>query len=122
MRPHRTPKQLLIEANAEIEELSINAATDDDTTLTRGQCSDLANLLEALAEHVERDAEPVAWLHTMHMEFDQTSKRVVLDEEEQPFGEPGRDHSEGYLVTVNPLYATPGAAKAAAKKEQGDGN
>lgn len=48
----------------------------------------------------------VAWLHTLHMEFDQTYDRLTASPE-NPFGEPGRDYGEEYEVTSTPLYALP---------------
>ena len=103
MRKHRAPKQLLIEAQAEIDEFRINAAEEGDTTLTRGQCADLADLLEALAEHVEHDAEPVAW-RARRDEMGMWRFFYIED-----------DIAE--LWEREPLYATAGAAKAAATKE-----
>ena len=59
-------------------------------------------------------AEPVAWLHTLHMELGQTSVRLLewdgVDPDEPQrtgFGFPGHDYSATYSVTVTPLYATP---------------
>lgn len=58
--------------------------------------------------------EPVAYLHTMHMEGGQTYDRLTawngVDEDEPSrtaFGFPGRDYSEEYRVTTTPLYASP---------------
>lgn len=55
--------------------------------------------------------EPVAWLHTLHMEGGQTMTRLLdhdgTDEDEPQrtgFGLPGRDYSEEYPVTAEPLY------------------
>ena len=110
MRPYRTPKQLLIEAQAEIEEFRINAATEDEdgtTSLTRGQCADLASLIEALAEHVERDAEPVAWLWRPK---GATNWIMYFPERWTP-------PTDGTCETM-PTYATAGAAKAAAPLRQ----
>jgi len=54
--------------------------------------------------------EPVAWAHTLHMEGGQT-RRTLVDWKAlayySAFGEPGKDHSEEYPVTCEPLYATP---------------
>lgn len=47
--------------------------------------------------------EPVAWLHTMHMEFDQLQQRVTLSAE-STFGVQGTDYSQEYEVTTEPLY------------------
>jgi hypothetical protein len=58
--------------------------------------------------------KPVAWLHTMHMEFEQTNESVTLDEGTHPFGVPGRDHLEEYPVTITPLYAAPATEPDAA--------
>lgn len=55
--------------------------------------------------------EPVAWMHTLHMERGQTMERLsdwdgVDDDcpELTAFGRPGRDYSEEYPVTTTPLY------------------
>jgi len=54
---------------------------------------------------------PVAYLHTLHMEGGQTNERLSswdgVDEYEPSrtaFGSPGRDYSEEYFVTTQPLY------------------
>jgi hypothetical protein len=47
--------------------------------------------------------EPVAWLHVLHCEHDQTIKRLSF----QPghdFGDPGKDYDDDYHVTSEPLY------------------
>jgi hypothetical protein len=49
--------------------------------------------------------EPVAYLHTLHMEGGQIYTRLSY-KEESAFGEPGKDHSEEYKVTVTPLFST----------------
>lgn len=48
-------------------------------------------------------AEPVAWIHTMWMEFGQFRQEVTCAPD-SPFGIPGEDHSECYPVTSEPLY------------------
>jgi hypothetical protein len=55
--------------------------------------------------------EPVAWLHTLHMEGGQTYTRLLdhngRDEDEPEctaFGLPGRDYSGEYTVTSEPLF------------------
>jgi hypothetical protein len=50
-----------------------------------------------------RLSEPVAWLHTMYMEFGQ-SQVVVTMSPQSAFGRPGEDHSKCYPVTSEPLY------------------
>lgn len=50
--------------------------------------------------HIE---DPVAWLHTMWMEYGQFES-VVSGSKTSVFGTPGRDHSECYPVTSEPLY------------------
>jgi hypothetical protein len=47
--------------------------------------------------------EPAAWLHTIWMEFGQTHI-VVTHSPESAFGVPGKDHSECYPVTSEPLF------------------
>lgn len=59
-----------------------------------------------LAAHNAGAQEPVAYLHEMHMEADQTYERLTFDTT-NAFGEPGRDYSESYAVTCTPLYAQP---------------
>lgn len=60
--------------------------------------TDLKDTLAALIE-----AEPAAWLHTLHMELGQTAQRLSLSPD-NPFGTPGRDYSAEYTVTSEPLY------------------
>lgn len=67
-------------------------------------------------------AEPVAYLHVMHMEGGQTYERLSdwdgIDEDEPKrtaFGIPGRDYSETYPVTTTPLYAHPAPGEPAAQ-------
>jgi hypothetical protein len=49
---------------------------------------------------------PVAYLHILHMEGDQRSYRLSF-RDESAFGTPGRDHSEEYPVTIEPLFRSP---------------
>jgi len=51
----------------------------------------------------ESELKPVAWLHTMHMELDQTYDRLTASPD-NPWGEPGEDYSAEYHVTSEPLY------------------
>lgn len=51
----------------------------------------------------EQADEAVAWLHTMHMELDQTDERLSFTDS-NPWGEPGVNYSEEYEVTSEPLY------------------
>lgn len=58
--------------------------------------------------------EPVAYLHTLHMEGGQTYERLTMHNGLDPddarvtaFGIPGRDYSEEYSVSTTPLYALP---------------
>lgn len=53
---------------------------------------------------VPANTEPVAWLHTLHMEFDQKIRRLSFDDD-NAFGVPGRDYSEEYEVTIEPLFS-----------------
>lgn len=66
----------------------------------------------------------VAYLHTLHMEFDQTCTLLThrndygADEPRRTaFGLPGRDYSEEYTVTTIPLYAHPSSQDASALVE-----
>lgn len=52
----------------------------------------------------DTQAEPVAWMHTLHMELEQKSIRVTRSPND-PFGEQGRDYSSTYHCTSEPLYA-----------------
>jgi hypothetical protein len=83
------------------------------------------NCLEASARPTEQairpeyEGEPVAWMHTLHMEGGQTCTRLREDDgtdEDEPrrtaFGMPGRDYSEEYPVTSQPLYAHPSSEQA----------
>jgi hypothetical protein len=47
--------------------------------------------------------EPAAWIHTMWMELGQWTSEVTFSPK-SPFGVPGRDHSECYPVTSEPLF------------------
>lgn len=50
---------------------------------------------------------PVAYLHVLHMEGDQTYQRLTFEGGstlDNAFGIPGRDYSEEYHVTITPLY------------------
>jgi hypothetical protein len=49
------------------------------------------------------DAAPAAYLHTLHMEFDQKEKRVNFRSMD-PFGQKGHDYDPSYHVTSEPLY------------------
>jgi hypothetical protein len=60
----------------------------------------------ALAHKLSADkrlSKAVAWLHTMWMEGGQSNVEVTLDKD-PPFGDAGRDYSEYYVVTSEPLY------------------
>ncbi|KQR30163.1 hypothetical protein ASF91_15210 [Rhizobium sp. Leaf155] len=61
-----------------------------------------ANIRAAL-EAASANGEPAAYMHTLHMEFDQKERRVnfrPLD----PFGQRGHDYSPEYHVTTEPLF------------------
>jgi len=90
-----------------------DATTDPDEDAIRA---------EVLATRT--DATPVAWLHTLHMEQGQVSTRLTdwdcVDPDEPTwgaFGRPGRDYSEEYRVTTQPLYTHPPATDVAALVE-----
>ena len=76
------------------------------------QCSSLYSLAEAVfdagylkaAEQGERQ-EAVAYLHTLHMELDQ-SQSVVSQSPHNPFGVRGENYDDAYSVTTEPLYTT----------------
>jgi len=70
----------------------------------------------ALRSPEPAQVEPVAWLHKLHMEGGQFYSRLLASngrDEDEPkrtaFGIPGRDYSEEYSVTSQPLYAHPPA-------------
>jgi len=72
----------------------------------------------------ELPKNPVAWLHALHMEQGQVSTRLTdwdcIDPDEPSwgaFGRPGRDYSEEYTVTTQPLYTHPPATDVAALVE-----
>lgn len=56
--------------------------------------------------------EPRAWIHTLHMECDQTEEVLRLwgpsEDPDSPltnaFGVPGEDYSASYRVVLTPLY------------------
>lgn len=62
---------------------------------------DIAARLRAAASAT--GGKPTAWLHTVHMELNQTMTRLT-DSPENPWGKPGRDYSAEYEVTSEPLY------------------
>ncbi|HEY2661822.1 MAG TPA: hypothetical protein VGI79_19030 [Caulobacteraceae bacterium] len=62
---------------------------------------------------------PVAWRHTLHMEGGQTTARLSADDD-NPFGEPGRDYSATYAVTSEPLYALTAAPATGAERAAAD--
>jgi hypothetical protein len=64
--------------------------------------------------NVAQGAEAVAWLHTMHMELDQTDEQLSFSAE-NPWGTPGLNYSEEYTVTSEPLFAAPPAQTALAE-------
>lgn len=82
---------------------------------------------ELIAAHrlaTRTDATPVAWLHTLHMECGQVTTRLTdwdcVDPDEPTwgaFGRPGRDYSEEYRVTTQPLYPHPPSTDVAALVE-----
>lgn len=84
---------------------------------TRADLDRLTTLLatpSTVTEGTVPDDEPVAYLHTMHMEGGQTYDRLTawngVDEDEPmrtAFGFPGYDYSQEYSVTTTPLYASP---------------
>ena len=49
-------------------------------------------------------AEPVAFLHVLHMALGQTQGVLSFDLE-NPFGVRGRDYDDTYEVTITPLHA-----------------
>lgn len=74
----------------------------------RQKCRRIARAILALlpaASGYARGVEdaPVAWLHTLHMEGGRTSIRATPNDS-NPFGIPGRDYSEEYAVTSEPLF------------------
>ena len=75
------------------------------------------------ASSVSGVANPVAYRHTMHMEGGQTQVRVNEWDGIDPdyprrtgFGIPGRDYSEEYAVTIEPLYLHPSRSLAIVKE------
>jgi hypothetical protein len=73
------------------------------------------------------ELEPVAWLHTLHMEGGQTYDMLLFsdgldcDEPEcTAFGKPGRDYSEEYKVTSTPLYTSARIEALTAEVERKD--
>lgn len=60
----------------------------------------------ALMEAGAGEAEPVAWLHTMHMEAGQKSVNVTLSPD-HGWGDRGVHYDASYDVTSQPLYASP---------------
>ena len=94
---------------------SVNDATRDDA-IAAAQAA-ITALLPAIeqARQEGRDSvsedDPVAWLHTLHMEGGQTYERLLDHDGTDPdeprrtgFGVPGRNYSEEYTVTAEPLY------------------
>jgi hypothetical protein len=53
--------------------------------------------------HIYARSAGMKWyLHTMHMEFEQTHSKVTFSQD-NPFGVPGRDYSATYPVTCEEL-------------------
>lgn len=61
-------------------------------------------------------SEPVAWMHTLHMENGETTVSVDL-EEEHPYGEPGYDYHPSFSVTSQRLYTSPQPQPRAATEQ-----
>lgn len=65
-------------------------------------------IIEALSRpsrmSASSESEPVAWRYTIQYETGET-RSLVTDEERSPFGVPGKDYSEEYAVTCEPLYS-----------------
>ena len=66
--------------------------------------SALAVLRSAL---VDVPVEPVAWMHTLHMDGGETAVRLARAKVDQPWGKPGMDFDASFVVTVTPLYTSP---------------
>lgn len=49
--------------------------------------------------------EPVAWMHTLHMELGQTNVWLTDQDVESLFGVPGLDFPKSCHVTITPLYS-----------------
>jgi hypothetical protein len=120
MTPTTQPSQAAREAAADLLRRRGEHAVYCDG-IARGDWDD-GDAVQAFARF-ERDTEkrvresvaertvPVAWLHTLHMEGGQNYTRLLEDDgrdEDEPertaFGLPGRDYSEEYTVTSEPLY------------------
>lgn len=50
-------------------------------------------------------AEPVAWMHILHMELGQTHEKIT-DSKHDPFGDKGIDYDPDFFVESLPLYAS----------------
>ncbi len=71
----------------------------------------LEAILPALAEPAG-EAEPVAWMHTLHMDGNETAVRLARAEIDRPWGKAGIDYDPSFSVTITPLYTTPPDASA----------
>jgi hypothetical protein len=93
--------------------------------IPEGLCLRVLTVLRAQPAPAMVEARPVAWLHTRHMELDQTQTEVT-ECAKHPFGRPGRDFSEEYRVTSEPLYpvatlSTKPSPSPATPEKQGGG-
>ncbi len=68
-------------------------------------------ILSALAEPAG-EVEPVAWMHTLHMDGNETAVRLARAEIDRPWGKAGIDYDPSFSVTITPLYPTPPDASA----------
>lgn len=90
------PEDLLIKALKEIR--------DHEPYHHSHTMKDIARV--AIGAYSARTApEPVAWMHTMHMELGQTITHASLNEDHE-WGEPGVNYSAEYEIVSTPLYAS----------------
>jgi uncharacterized protein YoaH (UPF0181 family) len=64
-----------------------------------------------------REAEPVAYIHTLHMELGQKRDKVTF-EQNHSFGKPYENYDPDYTVTTTPLYTHPQQRNAVEVTEQ----
>lgn len=84
-----------------------NGPSDTETDEISLTLTELRQLLAHIAKlEAGRDAEPCAYLHTLTYETGEGREKLSFDPE-NGFGVPGKDYSESYSVSIEPLYTHP---------------
>lgn len=109
------------------ERLAMEEMTDARVTVMMASERIAAAIRSLPLPKAKEEVEPVAFLHALHMEGGQTYTRLSFDDgtdEDEPrrtaFGVPGRDYSEEYSVTSQPLYSHPPTRPETDRVTKGD--